>query len=68
MPTVEHLRCRVGNWRERDLSDLLAHPDLHDPNIRGQDCQSMGKLESIIGHLALIVNLEQTLLLMEGIQ
>ena len=26
-----------------------------DPNMRGQDCQSMGKLESIIGHFALIV-------------
>ena len=27
--------------------------------IRGQDCQSMGKLLSIMGHLALIVKLEE---------
>ena len=31
---------------------------LHDPRIKGQDCQSIGKLESIIGHLAFIVNLK----------
>ena len=28
----------------------------HEPNMRGHDCQSMGKLESIIGHLALMVS------------
>ena len=36
--------------------------DLQDPNTRGQDCQSMGKLESIIGHRALIVSLEKSTL------
>ena len=33
-----------------------AHLQL--PITRGQDCQSIGKLRNIIGHLALIVNLE----------
>jgi hypothetical protein len=30
---------------------------LHEPNTRGQDCQSMETLENIIGQRALIVNI-----------
>ena len=58
VPVVEHLRGRVGNYGDRVNEHHWSVPGLHDPNTRGQDCQSMGKLESIMGHLALIVNLE----------
>ena len=34
---------------------------LQDPKTRGQDCQSIGKLDSIIGHRALMVNLGKVL-------
>ena len=35
---------------------LMTVKNSHEPNMRGHDCQSMGKLESIIGHLALMVS------------
>ena len=35
-----------------------AENNLHEPRTRGQDCQSIGKLDNFIGHLALIVNLD----------
>ena len=44
-------RCKKVQKRKQK-----AHLQL--PITRGQDCQSIGKLRNIIGHLALIVNLE----------
>ena len=37
----------------------LNFHNLHDPKMRGQACWSIGKLLSIIGHLAFTVNLRE---------
>ena len=44
--------------RENTRVSLSSLRHLQLPITRGQDCQSIGKLRNIIGHLALIVNLE----------
>ena len=40
------------------LNELYKLWNLHDPNMRGQVCWSMGKFFRIIGHFAFTVSLD----------
>ena len=51
------IELTVGRFLLKDLYKLW---NLHDPNMRGQVCWSMGKFFRIIGHFAFTVSLDDS--------
>ena len=60
---ANHRQCIVIKYHTQDPKSVIfpvseeKSGNLHDPNIRGQVCWSIGKFLSIIGHFAFTVSL-----------